>query len=393
MRKIVILAAIAMSLSTIRGAWAEGDKGNGIDRGGGDDLALEFVSIGYEIADLLDRWQSLPGPGVPGLNPEAFRRAVKTTLVERKERVFIRLKICEYHPEVAALPDCKVPDAPRNQEREVEVTASNSADEGSIHLSAALWPASAESKPLRMSIVLHEYLGILRLSDRFYEVSQAFFRRLVEERSVVTFREGLHDRIAELFRRFEDYLQGFIRVSSSASLVTLRTLRRTLDFQICTQAPASGSPSPEQTDACKRVLEAFGGVPMEFLRLRQDTSRERTERLKAFYDDYMAFAGEQPTEDRQGLAYDSLTRMNNLFASHRPMIEAELNRSFADLQSVCGGLMWKSVPCLFDHTEQEFTVRIPAMYTDLLHSLQQLRDSTFAEIAAFVDRPDTAAGN
>jgi hypothetical protein len=114
--------------------------------GGGDQYALEFVTYGTAIAGLLKNTQA--AKHFPEIDIVKFEKALSKTRVETVEQLFLG---------------------------SVEVDAINYPDSNLIQLNRKRWAMLQEQDPSRFyALVLHEYLGILRIDDSNYILSSSF---------------------------------------------------------------------------------------------------------------------------------------------------------------------------------------------------------------------------
>jgi hypothetical protein len=125
----------------------------GMDSGGGDTFAMEFVAIGHQALDYLVGIEKLDRPdALKGLvNLDSLRGALSQTQIETRERVYLGTE---------------------------EKDAINIPSESKIILSRSRWAALRPAHESKLAIVLHEYLGIIGLADSAYEISHKFLARL-----------------------------------------------------------------------------------------------------------------------------------------------------------------------------------------------------------------------
>jgi hypothetical protein len=119
---------------------------NGVDRGGGDRIALDFMQIGFQIhAQLSDSYpQNMPAISLAGL-----LAAVQETRIETTDKPLVL--------------------------NGIEKDALNFPAEKRIVVNRPRWEGVTELN-LKVGIVFHEYLGILREKDQNYAISSRFRR-------------------------------------------------------------------------------------------------------------------------------------------------------------------------------------------------------------------------
>ncbi len=131
---IITLAAVG-SMSFARGTATSG---------GGDSVAAEFTSVGYQVVAIL---RTNP---IENVDVNVIDRAVRTTLVETKDRL-------------------------RLDDREVD--AINFPAKKRILLSRDRWSKARMDLKSRIVLAFHEYLAIAGISDKNYELSHKLFEK------------------------------------------------------------------------------------------------------------------------------------------------------------------------------------------------------------------------
>jgi hypothetical protein len=126
-----VLLLLLVSISTFAG----NELGNG-----GDLVAQEFVAAGRKLVEEL---RKKPDPRIP--NVEELAKAVETVKVSTAESLTLHGN---------------------------EVDAINFPDEKHIDVSRSRWRDAPPGK--RASLVLHEYLGVLNVPDKQYEISASY---------------------------------------------------------------------------------------------------------------------------------------------------------------------------------------------------------------------------
>ena len=139
MGKFWWVVAVVMAIHPAAQA-GRGGVGHG---GGGDAIALEFVSYGKLLADSLVRIESLR-EAVPEVEQAKFAEAVASTRVYSRDQLNLN---------------------------GMEVDAINYPDSRLILLNRSRWSAYGSYAPKQVALVFHEYLGILRLDDSNYRIS------------------------------------------------------------------------------------------------------------------------------------------------------------------------------------------------------------------------------
>jgi len=125
-------------------AFSNGGDGIG---SGGDRVSMSFVSTAWELYRSM-KSSSLPQPNK--FDPEAFKVAIELTEVSSKTSLFLGDR---------------------------EVDAINYPDTKKIHVNRGLWDSTGYSLH-HIGLVLHEYLGIMRLDDRDYSLSSSIIKPL-----------------------------------------------------------------------------------------------------------------------------------------------------------------------------------------------------------------------
>lgn len=133
-----LLVALLMGLALSTASYAE--QGT---RGGGDQVAYEFAVAANRLLKLFQENESLRQL-VPQLRVEALEEATRTVQLESRDRLFLEKR---------------------------EVDAINYPVEKRIEVSAARWNGNKKSGISRLSLVAHEYMGILGIDDENYKVS------------------------------------------------------------------------------------------------------------------------------------------------------------------------------------------------------------------------------
>jgi hypothetical protein len=140
----VFLSAPSFAMATSLG------PGSG---GGGDAYALEFTSLGQKIIAEIHRNESLRAlldSGEYGSTiTSLFEDKVRDSTVETKDHVLF-------------------------DDREVDAT--NDPKRSHIDLSRSRWPRLTISLGHQAALVLHEYLGLIGVYDKYYEISGPFFQ-------------------------------------------------------------------------------------------------------------------------------------------------------------------------------------------------------------------------
>lgn len=132
------LTVLLMSLAfSVPGFAAQGT------RGGGDQVAYEFAVAANRLLKLFQVNESLRQL-VPQMRVEALEEATRTVQLESRDRLFLEKR---------------------------EVDAINYPAEKRIEVSASRWNGNKKSSISRMSLVAHEYMGILGIDDTNYKVS------------------------------------------------------------------------------------------------------------------------------------------------------------------------------------------------------------------------------
>jgi hypothetical protein len=129
-----------------------GSANPGRDSGGGDIRAIQFKKIGLAIVEYL-REGSLPEE-LKSLDPNRLKKAVGSTTVESTNEV---LSLDSQQTSSAVIKD-----------------ALNSPKKHSILFNREAWDILADGSH-RAALVLHEYLGIMKVDDRNYTYSAALY--------------------------------------------------------------------------------------------------------------------------------------------------------------------------------------------------------------------------
>jgi hypothetical protein len=119
--------------------------------GGGDVQALEFTSLGYELAGYLSSLKSRYQTQVPGIEPAQFLATVQSTRVVTEDNLELDGKAVD----AINVPDLKL-----------------------IRVSRGRWHDSVGDQEFRVGLVFHEYLGIMRMNDQRYDVTKDFLQLL-----------------------------------------------------------------------------------------------------------------------------------------------------------------------------------------------------------------------
>ena len=110
---------------------------------GGDDYAIDFISTGFDVAEILLLYP------VKGVDTKKFLEAIKKTKVNSKKELFLN---------------------------NFEVDAINYPNENPprIEISRSGWDRIEKDPKKKMRLVFHEYLGISKIDDSLYAYTQKF---------------------------------------------------------------------------------------------------------------------------------------------------------------------------------------------------------------------------
>jgi hypothetical protein len=136
---IQILCSLLLTAAGSISSMAFGAAG-GTSGGGGDSYSFEFVSLGYNVIS------SLKQDPISEINIAKLARAVTTTRVNSKDSLTLDGNLVD----AINYPDSKNP---------------------RIEISRSGWNRLANEPAEKMTLVLHEYLGILKLNDQQYQIS------------------------------------------------------------------------------------------------------------------------------------------------------------------------------------------------------------------------------
>ena len=138
-KTLVIALTFATGVATSR---AGQEKGNG-----GDAIALEFIGLGRSLAKTMQSGRL----NVPGVDPISFAAVIETVEVVTLEHTYLNGK---------------------------ELDAINYSSKRRIELSRSRWQEYGNDLNRKLSLALHEYLGVAEGQDRRYEHSTAFLEIL-----------------------------------------------------------------------------------------------------------------------------------------------------------------------------------------------------------------------
>ena len=140
--RYLVLGLSCLTIFSAKAFCADG----GTSGGGGDSYSLEFVSLAYNIISTL---KTQP---IAGIDLTKLARAVATTRVNSKALLTLNGNLVD----AINYPDAKNP---------------------RIEISRSGWDHLIADPAEKMSLVLHEYLGILRVDDRQYQISHKLGRQ------------------------------------------------------------------------------------------------------------------------------------------------------------------------------------------------------------------------
>jgi hypothetical protein len=146
--KTLLFAIIALTAIS-----ALATETNGIERGnGGDEISQEFVLIGYELVESLQR------DPIAGIHAEKLFQAVQNTkVISTSQKLILRGQEVSAINDPSALP-------PR------------------ITINQQAWQEMNESSHKKVFLAFHEYLGILGIDDSNYQISSLLDRAKVCDR-------------------------------------------------------------------------------------------------------------------------------------------------------------------------------------------------------------------
>lgn len=147
MKKYLMLGLFTFCFTSYAAATGGTDVGNG-----GDDYSREFVSIALDIAE------SLALNPMPGVDAKSFLDTVSLTKVNSSPRIVLR----GYEVDAVNYPDSNPPQ---------------------IVVNRAGWDRLSVEPHRRAFLVLHEYLGIMKIDDSKYQISKLLDRASVCSRA------------------------------------------------------------------------------------------------------------------------------------------------------------------------------------------------------------------
>lgn len=175
----------------------------GIDAGGGDAYAAEFVGLAHQLVDMATELEDSP------VDADELKAAIRETEVQTLDKVFLN---------------------------GIEKDAVNFPSRKLIELSRSRWDEIQDDVLRRYRLVLHEYLGILKMNDEDYQISSKFINSLRKPLATIScqFANPLNTNDRTLYRvtgtTYSNYpavVRGFVPSQLGGRLSTNKAFFRT----------------------------------------------------------------------------------------------------------------------------------------------------------------------
>jgi hypothetical protein len=175
----------------------------GIDAGGGDAYAAEFVGLAHQLVDMATELEHSP------VDADQLKAAILETEIQTLDRVFLN---------------------------GIEKDAINYPSRQLIELSRSRWDDIKDDVVRRYRLVLHEYLGILKINDEDYQISSKFLSSLRKPLATISchFANPLNSNDRTLYRvtgtTYSNYpavVRGFVPSQIGGRLSTNKAFFRT----------------------------------------------------------------------------------------------------------------------------------------------------------------------